>query len=56
MNGYKAIEENGKWFMKGKDLKIETPNKEYAEVLSNIFPNIEITDPNFKPGRRKKSL
>jgi len=54
MEKLRATEIDGKWFMTGRGLKIHVTDKNYAEVLIRTFENIEITDPNFKPGRRKK--
>jgi hypothetical protein len=54
MEKLRATEIDGKWFMTGRGLKIPVKDQNYAEVLIRTFESIEITDPNFKPGRRKK--
>ncbi len=54
MEKLRATEIDGKWFMTGRGLKIKVESKSYAETLARVFESIEITDPNFKPGRRKK--
>jgi hypothetical protein len=53
---YEAEEINGQWYMTGGGLKISVKDQEYAEMLARIFPTIEIADPNFNPGRRKKTV
>jgi len=53
---YEAKNIDGQWYMTGDGLMIKVKNQEYAETLARIFPTIEITDPNFTPGRRKKSV
>jgi hypothetical protein len=53
---YEAKEINGQWYMTGGGLMIKVKDQEYAETLARIYPTIEITDPNFTPGRRKKAV
>lgn len=53
---YEAKEIDGQWYMIGDGLKIHVKDQEYAETLARVYATIEITDPNFSPGRRKKSV
>jgi hypothetical protein len=55
-NPYQATEIKGKWYVTGDGLKIPVKSQEHANILANVIFNIEITDPNFSPGRRKKSV
>jgi hypothetical protein len=54
MENLKSQKIDNQWYMVGKDLKIKVESEEYANVLINVFKNLEITNPNFTPGRRKK--
>lgn len=53
---YEAKEINEQWYMVGDGLKIKVESQSYAETLARVLATIEITDPNFTPGRRKKSV
>jgi len=53
---YQSEEINGKWYVCGDDLKLNVPNKEYGDILSNVLMNIEIPNPNFNPGRKRVKI
>jgi hypothetical protein len=45
-----------KWYVVGDGLKMPVPSQEHAIVISNYLMTTEVPDPNFNPGRRKKSV
>ena len=44
------------WYVIGEGIKIIAPTQEHANAVSKYLMTAEILDPNFKPGRRKKSV
>lgn len=47
---------NGEWYVVGDGMKMKMASKEHADAVSSYLMIIDIPDPNFKPGRRKKSV
>jgi hypothetical protein len=47
---------DGKWYVVGNGLKMSVPTKGHATAIAHYLMNVDITNPNFTPGRRKKSL
>jgi len=47
---------DGEWYVVGDGLKMPVPSQEHAVVISNYLMTAEVPDPNFNPGRRKKSV
>jgi len=47
---------DGEWYVVGDGLKMSVPSQEHAIIVSNYLMTAEVPDPNFNPGRRKKSV
>jgi hypothetical protein len=44
------------WYVVGDGMKIPVPTQEHANAVSRYLMTAEVPDPNFNPGRRKKSV
>ena len=44
------------WYVVGSGIKIPVPTQDHANAVSKYLMTAEIPDPNFNPGRRKKSV
>lgn len=47
---------DGKWYVVGNGLKMPVPSEGHAVAVANYLMHVEITNPNFTPGRRKKKV
>jgi hypothetical protein len=44
------------WYVVGSGIKIPVPTQDHANAVSRYLMTAEVPDPNFNPGRRKKSV
>jgi hypothetical protein len=54
----KLIPENidGKWYVVGNGLKMPVPTEGHAIAIAHYLMTADIPNPNFTPGKRKKSV
>jgi hypothetical protein len=55
-NPFSPTQIDGKWYLTGGGLKIPVESEEYAATLARVLFNIEIPNPFFTPGRKKKNV
>jgi hypothetical protein len=44
------------WYVTGEGLKMPMPTEGYANIVSKLLMTLDVPNPNFTPGRRKKSV
>ena len=47
---------NNEWYVVGNGLKMLVPTEGHANAVAKYLMTAEVSDPNFNPGRRKKSV
>ena len=47
---------NNQWYVVGDGIKIPVPTQDHANAVSRYLMTAEVPDPNFNPGRKKKSV
>lgn len=45
-----------KWYVTGDGLKMPMPTEDHANAVSKLLMTLDVPNPNFTPGRRKKSV